>query len=562
MHKGIDVKRSEKLRWLVVAMAVVLMALMYMLSGCGGSGNESGAGGTAAGSSAEGSSSSGKAASVLGSGSKTLRILSGSENKELEPIIEKYAKKNHVKVEMAYQGSLDIMRQLGQEDFAYDAVWPASSIWLNAGDTLHRVKHAESICQNPVVFGIRKSLAEELGFVDKEVSVNDILDAIMAGKLKFCMTSATQSNSGASAYIGFIHALLGGPDVITSEDLKNQDMQKKLAELLSGIDRSSGSSDWLKDMFLKGDYDAMVNYECLMITADEQLVAAKKEPLYVVYPYDGLSIADSPLGYVDQGDDKAEELFLDFQEYLLSDDTQDRIQQTGRRTAYTGISDKNKVIFKKEWGLQPDRVLSPFKMPDAKVLDECLNLYQAGLRKPSLTVYCLDYSGSMMGEGNEQLVAAMEQVLIQKNAEKNYLQASPNDVTLMIPFSSGVLDTWTAEGNGPELEALYDKVKEEMPTGGTDMYEALEKGLEMLNEYDISKYTTAFIVMTDGESEDYFDDFQQAWKDDGRNIPVFSIMYGDADSSQLDQLAQLTNARAFDGREDLTGAFRKVRGYN
>ena len=36
------------------------------------------------------------------------------------------------------------------------------------------------------------------------------------------MTSATQSNSGASAYIGFLYALLGNPEVITAEDLRGE----------------------------------------------------------------------------------------------------------------------------------------------------------------------------------------------------------------------------------------------------------------------------------------------------------------------------------------------------
>ena len=80
-------------------------------------------------------------------------------------------------------GSLDIMRLLGEEDIPYDAVWPASSLWLTVGDTEHRIKHAESISISPVVFGIRKSLAEELGFVGREVSVNDLLEAIRNGKL-------------------------------------------------------------------------------------------------------------------------------------------------------------------------------------------------------------------------------------------------------------------------------------------------------------------------------------------------------------------------------------------
>ena len=34
------------------------------------------------------------------------------------------------------------------------------------------------------------------------------------------MTSATQSNSGASAYIGFLYALLGNPDTMTKESLQ------------------------------------------------------------------------------------------------------------------------------------------------------------------------------------------------------------------------------------------------------------------------------------------------------------------------------------------------------
>ena len=50
---------------------------------------------------------------VLGSGGKTLRIVSGSENRELEPILEAFAKSEGVRIEMTYQGSLDIMRAAG-----------------------------------------------------------------------------------------------------------------------------------------------------------------------------------------------------------------------------------------------------------------------------------------------------------------------------------------------------------------------------------------------------------------------------------------------------------------
>ena len=201
-------------------------------------------------------------------GRVTLRILSGSENRELEAILDDFAREKKINIEMEYRGSLDIMRALQNGAPGYDAVWPASSLWLTAGDTGYKVKHAASVSVTPVVFGIRQSLAEELGFVDREISVADLLEAIHSGRLRFCMTSATQSNSGCSAYIGFLYALLGRPEVITSEELADPALGEEITALLAGVDRSSGSSDWLKDLFLTGGYDAMVNYECLIISAN------------------------------------------------------------------------------------------------------------------------------------------------------------------------------------------------------------------------------------------------------------------------------------------------------
>ena len=535
-------------KYAVLAMIIFLAVLGF--SACLGGG-----GGQTAGTGQE-------ADTVIGNGRQSLRILSGSENQELEPILEDFSRESGIRVEMTYQGSLDIMRVLEQDEIAYDAVWPASSLWLNVGDTGHRVKHGESVSISPVVFGIRQSLAEELGFVGREVSVRDILDAITAGKLKFCMTSATQSNSGASAYIGFLYALLGNPDMITEEDLENEQLQSDIQALLSGVDRSSGSSDWLKDMFLEGGYDAMVNYECLIIQANEELESRGEETLYVVYPYDGLTLADSPLGYVDNGDDDKETAFLELQEYLLSEDVQNEIQRTGRRTGYTGISDENRDVFRTDWGVQPDRVLSTMRMPSTDVLFQALNLYQTDFKKPSLSIYCLDYSGSMSGKGNEQLVAAMEQLLIQENAEKNFLQASKDEVNVLIFFDDQVLAEYTAVGSGTELEALYDKVESQDTGSGTDMYVAAEEALQVLSHYDLSQYTPAVILMTDGMSGGSFDAFMEQYQELGEDVPVFSIMFGDADSEQLEELAAATNARVFDGREDLIDAFRKVKGYN
>lgn len=496
---------------------------------------------------------------------ETIRILSGSENKELSDILAECSQKTGVGIEMTYKGSVDIMNELknGAED--YDAVWPASSIWLSLGDEKHILKHDSSISSSPVVFGIKKSVAESLGFTSGNVSVNDILDAINSDKLSFCMTSATQSNSGASAYIGFLYALTGKTSALTADDLDSPELKGKISSLFSGIDRSSGSSDWLKDMFLAGNYDAMVNYESLIITANNELVSQGSEPLYAVYPYDGLTVADSPLAYADHGDKNKEEAFLAVQEYLLSDKVQEEIRQTGRRTSFTEDYSQYSDIFKAEWGIDTEKILSPITMPSEETLMKALNLYQTAFRKPSLNIYCLDYSGSMKGEGNLQLVEAMSQILIQENAEKNLLQAAENEVNIVVVFDGEVRSIYAAEGaNSAVLEDLFNCIAAEEPHGGTDMYAAAEDGIDYaVKNYSINDYCPAVIIMSDGASKlDNCKDFIESYNSLGCDIPVFSIMFGSAQDEQLNELAELTNARVFDGRTDLTGAFRSVKGYN
>ena len=529
---------------------LLCMASVIAMTGCS-SGDENRGNGSGEGS--QGAETAGE----------TLKILSGSENQELEEIINACSEETGVEIEMDYKGSVDIMRELESGAWDYDAVWPASSIWISMGDTDHIVKHAQSVSMTPVVFGIRQSLAEELEFTGRDVYVSDLLSAIEDGKMRFCMTSATQSNSGASAYIGFLYALLGRQEGMTSEDLQQETLQTQVRELLSGVERSSGSSDWLKDLFLEGDYDAMVNYECLVIDANEQLEEEGKEPLQVIYPSDGLTIADSPLGYLDHGESGKEDAFLAVQEYLLSDEAQSAIEATGRRIRANGVSDENKDVFNSDWGIDTERILSPIQMPDADVLREALDLYQTAFKKPSLNVYCLDFSGSMYGEGEQQLKEAMQQILIQEFAARNLLQASEGEVNVVIPFNEEVMQTfYAADDSNAALEDLYNEITGYEAGGGTNIYVAAREALEIACSYDLDQYTPAIILMTDGRSLEGMREFEQAYENAGEDVPVFSITFGDADPNQLEDLAALTGGRVFDGTDNLTEAFRSVKGYN
>ncbi len=496
---------------------------------------------------------------------ETLNILSGSENQVLEPILEEFEKENNVKVNMTYEGSVDIMQELQNGANNYDAVFPANSIWISMGDTNLKVKHQKSITTTPVVFGIKKSVAEKLGFVGTDVTTKDILEKIQNKELSFMMTSATQSNSGATAYLGFIYALLGNPEVITSEDLDNETLKSDLTTLLSGVNRSSGSSDWLKDLFLQSDYDAMVNYESIIIDTNKELVAQGKEPLYVIYPKDGLGIADSPLGYIDNGNKEKEEAFLKLEDYLTSDEVKPKLLELGRRTSYSiNFENNNPDVFNSDWGIDTKKVLNVMKMPSADVIEKALNMYQTELRKPSLTVYCLDYSGSMYGEGVESLRSAMNMLLDQNEASKYMLQASGKDVTIVIPFDDEVLDVWKAEGNdATTLLNLRNEINNLEPQGGTNIYAPLVTAMDEILKYNSNDYTISIILMSDGQSNGgSIKEVEDKWNSSNLDIPIFSITFGDSDERELQGLADFSKARVFDGKKDLEKAFKQAKGYN
>ncbi|MBD3293646.1 MAG: VWA domain-containing protein, partial [Armatimonadia bacterium] len=540
-------------RWLILVPAALAVALL--IGGCPGGGP-----------SVDPSGGHGGPPEVDDSGG-TVSIVSGSENKLLEEtVILDFERANRIDVQMHYKGSLDIMRGLREQSLTeYDAVWPANSLWLALGDEHHLVKHEESIMRSPVVLGVKKSKAEQLGWVDAEVTVDDILEAAEAGKLTFMMTSATQSNSGASAYFAFLNAFAGQPEVLTAEHLEDPEVQEKIRRILGEVDRSSGSSGWLKEYFFENyesEFDAMVNYEALIIEMNQALVASGREPLFAVYPRDGLAIADSPLGYLDRGDPQKEQIFLKLQEHLLSEAAQRKILGLGRRVGLVGMAADASAtdVFNPDWGIQPDLVISPIKFPPPKVISEALTLYQTSFRKPSFTVYCLDYSGSMTGEGISQLREAMRTILDQEQAEQYLLQFSAQDSTLVIPFSAPEslrdeepTEVWRVQGNDQEkLDQLLQRISGRQPEGGTDIYTPVMTALELCK--DVEAKFPAVVLMSDGNptAGRSMADLREfhAELGTGQRVPVFGIMFGMAEESYLEEIADLTGGRVFDGRED------------
>lgn len=492
----------------------------------------------------------------------TFKIISSSENKDMEECITNYAKKQGIDISLEYAGTLDIMEKLNMGE-KYDAVWTSNSIWLYMLNKEVLISNSKSTSTNPVVFAVKDSKAKELGFKDKEIYTSDIISAIKNGKLKFSMSNPTQTNSGATAYLGLLSSIAGSPEVLKLSDIENETVKSELISLFTGLERSSGSEEFLEELFINGSYEAVVTYESSIININKKLKENNLETLYALYPVDGVSISDSPFAYIDNGNENKKQYFEVIQNYILSSEGQKELEKLGRRTWYGGVNpNADKEIFNPTWGIDTNRYIVPIKFPNTEVIQNSLALYQSELRKPVHTVFCLDYSGSMIGEGNNQLVEAMKYILNEQTAKKDLLQFTEKDKITVIPFSTYVMSMWNAE-DGVNTDKLINDIENQSSKGSTNIYEPAIKAIEILSKEDLNKYNVSVVLMTDGQSNlGRYSDFEKFYNSNNNQIPVYSIMFGEAYEKELQQLADLTNGKIFDGKTDLLKAFKEVRGYN
>ena len=394
------------------------------------------------------------------SNSNEINILSSYENSYMEDEVEKYAEKEGIDVNFEYMGDLDIVDELNKNSESYDAVWISNSMWLYMLENPYLYSDSKSISISPVVFGIKENKAKELGLTDKNVTNTDIMNLIKENKIKYVMNSVTQTNTGATAYLGFLTSLAGNPEVLTESMIHNESLINNLKDVFKGVSRVSGDESYLEEMFLKKDnYEAIIASEASLININKKIQSEKKEQLHLIYPTDGVAINDSAFAFIDNKENK-EDNFLKIQNYLLSKNGQKLLENNGQRTWYGGTTtNANKKVFNKDWGINTNKYLNVTRFPSKKVMTEALNLYIEEMRKPTHVVFCLDYSGSMYGSGYEDLTSAMEYILNREEASKDKLQFSKKDKITVITFGNNIKNVWTTTGDN--TSDLIQKIKDE-----------------------------------------------------------------------------------------------------
>jgi len=510
---------------------------------------------------------------------KVLSIVMGSEQHLVfDQIVRPWCDKNGLTCTPKELGSVD-QANLLSEDCSnpppYDVFWFASTVFEQIGnERCSKLVDSKPMFSSPVVFAGWRHVMDRLGFAPgSNTSIQQILDVVETGKAKVWMTNPTQSNSGATAFFGFLNYFAGNPPgkALTQEQLDSEPVSSAITRFMSKFDHTPPSTKTLMDDCIAAPErcDAVFTYEALVIETNRERVPKGGEPMTVVYPQGSLAFADSPLGFLPHGDNSDKQAnFAKLQTYLLSPEAQQALLQLGRRPVNSsGLSlpnlpqDLRDTVFRPDWGIVTDRQEQPIRFPAASVIENALYNYNVEYRQPGNFVYCLDGSGSMQGDGWDGVQQAADILFDPDTARRYMLLANPKDSTTVFIFDDGIKGgPWTVNGNRKEdLLGLRKDIADSSAGGGTNIRGCLERAVDVFRSYGNDGRKKAVVLMTDGQDGGHDDTAIDELAQLG--IPVIAIGFGDVDEHDLRDVIAEGTGGTYIHKDNVVGALRDAAGF-
>ena len=489
-------------------------------------------------------------------------MLAGSELKELEPDIQQAARSAGVNLTLSYSGTLEMVDRVNSGE-SWDAILPPNGAYPSLALT-HKALAKEKLFYSRVAFGVKISKAHALGWDQKTPDWSEITQAVKDGKLVYAMTNPTSSNTGMSALFA-----VAASSAKKTEDLASSEVDRgALKDFLSGQKLTAGSSGWLADAYVRDQdgLDGLVNYEAVLLRLNER--PELHEKLVVIYPRDGVISADYPLMLLNPDKRTA-------YDQLVNGLKGAAFQSQALQRAQLRPSDPTVPISTR---LSAAPVVELSFPNNLDVIDTVLGAYQAELRRPATSIYLLDLSGSMRGERIANLKAALELLTgvgTQGSVTARYARFQNREHVMLIPFSTSPGDpqrfNFENETTKAQTEGALRSYVEGLGAGGaTAIYSTLDLAYDLAYQ-ELSRYPgrlVTVVLLTDGQNNHglSYAEFHDRWagKSAGGADPIrtFPILFGEASTAELDEIASLSGGRSFDARNtNLREVFREIRGY-
>lgn len=513
-----------------------------------------------------------------------LRVLATSDLRDIEPLQDMVHKATGVKLRFKFGGTMESTEAVMTGKADADLAWFANAKYLLAdAQGQAKVKLQEKIMLSPIAVGVSESAAKKLGWDDParaaKVTWKDIAEAARTGRLTYALSNPATSNQGFMALLGVVAAASQKTDGLTAADVD----RAAIAAFLKGYKLPGDNSTYLSEKFIEqqGTYvNAFINYESWLLSLGQS--GKLREKLVLVYPHEGVSTADYPLMLLN------DERRADYQKvvaYLKSEPAQLWLARTTlRRPISPEVAAKVADILPS----QGMRVELPFS-PDRALADGLIDAYLNEFRKPIASTFVLDTSGSMEREGRQkQLVQALHYIAGADRSLTGRIAKLTNRERLwMQPFSDQPYGLQAFHVPGGANDARGVQIQEDSEAkqkvladvrayadglrmrGGTALFDAVLVSLRHMADEKRKNpdYQYSVVAFTDGENNQgrNFDQFKRDYAqlpEDARSIPVFMVLFGEANESQLRELVKVTGGRLFDARKTpLYGVFKDIRAY-
>jgi Ca-activated chloride channel family protein len=463
------------------------------------------------------------------------------------------------------------------------------------------VGEGEPFMLTPLVIAMPQPMAEAIGYPQTPFGWADLLRLATSGEgwaafghpewgpFRLGKTNPNFSTSGLSALIAQAYAAVGKTERLSLEDLARAEVDAFARGVESSVVHYGDTTlTFLNNLARADRSDTALLYASAVAVEEKSVIdynsgnpdgvlqpgeqpRAPRYPLVALYPTEGTLYSDNPLFVLDADwvADDQRAVAEAFGDYVLRPENQARVLEFGFRPANPQVPVAAPITTDNH--VDPDQPRTLLQVPEPRVMSRLLEQWDTQ-RKGARVQLVLDVSGSMQelaGPG-----AVETKLDLAKRAVTSSLdQFSPNDEVGLRVF------TTDADGRGGDFtdlvpigpisqtrEQIRSSVSGLLPRNGTPLYiVAADSFDEASAAYDQARIN-AVVLLTDGVNDDGEpgDDQQQldealermrraSQGENARPVRLFTIGYGsDADMVVLRQLAEATNAAAYDASDPRT----------
>jgi Ca-activated chloride channel family protein len=488
-------------------------------------------------------------------------------------------------------------------------IWsPASAAWgqvlnqrlIDAGQPPIAPEEFSPFMLSPLVIAMPQPMAEALGHPDTPIGWGTILELAQDpagwaayghpewGPFRLGKTNPNFSTSGLSALIAQYYALVDKDRGLTREDIARTDVLDDAAIIESAVVHYGDTTlTFLNNWYRNDARGTALTYASAVAVEEVSLinynrgnpdgvlepgeeVVPPRVPLVGIYPEEGTLFSDNPFfiladaEWVSDEQAAAAQAFTDF---VQEPDNQRRVLEFGFRPGNIEVPVADPITTAN--GADPAQPTTTLAVPDSDVMVELIRQWSQ-TRKPAQVLLVLDVSGSMAdfaaaGSRETKLDLAI------RAATTALDQFIDTDVVGLRIFSTDLgtdpdtgepldyLDLVPLAPIGENREQLRAALSNLLPVAGTPLYTVTRDSFQFIADSFDPERINAVVLLSDGQNDDPRNADREgmlavleggAQGENATQVRVFPIRYGeDADGTDLELIAEATNARAYDASD-------------